>query len=69
MPLNPTDLIGSKCSFEHKGKRLTGIITDAKDNGFAEPGHLADLLITVRGSSGLSLTVSMIDSYMSFPDR
>lgn len=69
MPLNPADLVGLKCSFDHKGKRLTGVITDAKDNGFAEPGHIRDFLITVRGQSGATVSVSLVESYMSLPDR
>lgn len=68
MPINPTDLIGLKCSFEHNGKRVTGIITDAKP---AEPfgkGRIPDFSVTVRGASGRTLTVSMCESYMSLPD-
>lgn len=69
MPITPADLVGLKCSFDHHGKRLAGVITDAKDGGFAEPGHIPDLLVTVRGESGRTLTVSMVNTYMSLPDR
>lgn len=69
MPINPADLIGLKCSFEHTGRRLTGIITDAKDNGLTDRGKIPDILVTVRGQSGQSIKVSLVESYMTLPDR
>lgn len=69
MPINPTDLIGLKCSFDHDGNRLAGIIDAAEPNGFAEPGHIPDILVTVRGTSGRTLKVSLVESYMTLSDR
>lgn len=69
MPITPVDLIGLKCSFDHRSKRLVGIVTAAKDNGLTSRGKIPDILVTVRGDSGQTLTVSMVDTYMTFPDR
>jgi hypothetical protein len=69
MSITPTDLIGLKCAFDHAGKRLVGVVTAAKAGGFAEPGHIPDFLVTARGESGRELTVSMVNTHMSFPDR
>lgn len=67
--INPSDLVGLKATFDHNGKRLTGIVTAAQDNGLTKRGAIPDFLVTVRGESGASLSVSMVESYMSFPDR
>jgi hypothetical protein len=69
MPVTATDLIGQRVSFDHDGKRLAGIVTAAQS---AEPwgrGKIPDFRVTVRGTSGRELTVSMVETYMSFPDR
>jgi hypothetical protein len=68
--INPTDLIGLKATFDGpNGKRLTGIITAAKDNGLTKRGAIPDFLVTVRGESGATLEVSLVESHMSLPDR
>lgn len=69
MPIAPADLVGLKCTFDHAGKRLTGVITAAKDNGLTARGAIPDFLVTVRGQSGATVEVSMVETYMSFPDR
>lgn len=61
--------VGQPVQFDHQGKRLSGIVTKAEANGYAEPGHIPDALLTVRGSSGKTLTVSLVESRASFPDQ
>lgn len=67
--IKPTDLIGQKASFEHDGKRLTGIVTAAENTEPFGKGEIPDFLVTVRGSTGRELKVSMVSTYMTFPDR
>lgn len=69
MSINPQDLIGLQAGFEHHGKRLVGIVTAAT---LAEPwgkGKIPDFTVTVRGCSGRMLTVSLVETYMRFPDQ
>lgn len=69
MPIIATDLVGISCSFDHEGKRLTGVITEAKP---AEPwgkSRIPDFTVSVRGQSGRTLTVSMVESYMTLNER
>lgn len=68
MPLTAENLVGLPCSFDHEGKRLTGTITAAKANGLTQRGGIPDWLVTVRGQSGRSITVSFVETYMSTPE-
>lgn len=69
MSLDPKQLVGLKASFEHKGQRVVGIVTDAVEAPPWGKGQIPDLTVTVRGQSGRLLTVSMVETYMTFPDR
>ena len=66
---SPSQLIGRSCSFDHQGKKLVGTVIEAKDNGLTLRGAIPDLLVTVRGQSGATLTVSLVESYMKFTDQ
>lgn len=63
--IEPAEIIGLRASFRHGGKNLVGIIDAAQAHGFAEPGHIPDMLVTVRGVSGKTVVVSMVESYMT----
>ncbi len=64
------NLIGKTCTFQHGATRLTGIIDSAKENGFAEPGHIPDAQLTIRGRSGKRIEgVSLVNAYVSFPEN
>ena len=63
------DLVGLKCSFDRDGKRVVGVVTAAQPADHYGPGKIPDFLVTVRGASGATVTVSMVETYMSFPDR
>lgn len=69
MPITAPDLVGLKCTFDHGGKRVTGIITAAADNGLTARGQIPDFLVTVRGQSGATVKVSLVETHMSLPDR
>jgi hypothetical protein len=69
MPVTATDLIGQRVSFDHDGKRLAGIVTKAESAPAFGPGKIPDFTVWVRGASGRELKVSLVESYMTFPDR
>lgn len=67
--MTANELIGKAVSFDHPEPpgflvRLVGIVTEAKDNGRTARGDIPDLLVTVRGASGATLTVSYVETYM-----
>lgn len=67
MSLLPVEIIGKSVSFDHPDHgdvRLVGVVIEAKDNGKTARGAIPDLLVTVRGASGKTLTVSFVESYM-----
>lgn len=68
MSITAQYLIGRKCSFDYDGKRLTGIITEAKDNGVTARGQIPDFLVTVRGQSGRTATVSLVEDHLSLTE-
>ena len=67
--MTPSQLIGRPCSFDHQGKKLVGTVIEAKDNGVTARGAIPDLLVTIRGQSGATVTVSLVESYMTLTDR
>lgn len=67
--MKASDLVGKTVSFDHHSgdgsiRRLSGIITEAKENGRTLRGDIPDFLVTVRGSSGATKTVSYVETYM-----
>lgn len=68
--MTANELIGRSVSFDSPGMdvgvRLVGVVTEVKDNGFAEPGHIPDFLVTIRGGSGATKTVSFVNAYVRF---
>lgn len=63
-----SSIVGKPVSFDLEGKRLVGVVTEAKDNGVTPRGHIPDLLVTVRGQSGAIVVVSFVESYMSIKE-
>jgi hypothetical protein len=61
-------LIGRTCSFDYAGKRLVGVITEAKDAGLTERGKIPDATCTIRGASGKSVEVSLVEAYVSLKE-
>lgn len=62
--MKPDDLKGQSVRFNHDGKTLVGVVVDALDNGVTPRGSIPDLLVTVRGGSGRTLTVSLVESHL-----
>lgn len=67
--MTANELIGRSVSFDHPdapdvGVRLVGVVTAAKDNGKTARGAIPDFLVTVRGASGATKTVSFVETYM-----
>jgi len=43
--------------------RHVGAVVGAKPNGITKRGAIPDTLLTIRGKSGRTVTVSMVESY------
>ena len=63
---NPSRFTGRQLSFDYDGKRLRGYCTEAVYVGPTERGAIPDYCITVRGQSGNSITVSLVESRAQF---
>lgn len=63
------DYLQKPCSFvSPEGKELVGIIVECVESVPYGPGQIPDFLVTVRGSSGLKLTVSLCETYLKTTD-
>jgi hypothetical protein len=60
--------IGRKCSFDHAGKRLVGTVEEATFAGWTKRGAIPDWQLKIRGASGKTLTVSLVEAHTSFPE-
>lgn len=65
---NTKRFVGKRCSFDHQGKRLAGVITAQEYIGRTERGAIPDYRLTVRGQSGRTLTISLVESYTSISE-
>lgn len=64
----PTRWVGRKVSFEHQGNRLVGVVEQQVYAGRTKRGNIPDWSLVVRGTSGKTLTISLVESYASFPE-
>jgi hypothetical protein len=67
-PAGPSRFTGRQLSFDHDGKRLRGYCTEAVYVGRTARGDIPDYRLTIRGQSGASITVSLVESHASFSD-
>lgn len=58
--------MGRVVRFDHGGQRLVGTVTAQKWAGRTARGALPDYTLTVRGSSGKTIDVSLVESRASF---
>jgi hypothetical protein len=65
-PAGPSRFLGRSIRFDRDGKRLVGIVTEARYVGRTERGDIPDYELTVRGASGACITVSLVESHASF---
>jgi hypothetical protein len=61
--------IGLRCSFDYDGKRLAGVVTAQEWSGLTVRGAIPDWSLCIRGQSGKTLTVSLVNNYVSFYDE
>lgn len=71
----PRRFVGKRISFNGApgtpvaGKRLVGVVEAQRYAGRTARGAIPDYLITVRGSSGGVLEVSLVESYATITDK
>ena len=63
--MTASQIIGKPVSFDHEGKRLSGIITDAVKAPNTTVGNIPDFTVTIRGRSGKTITTSFVEAYSS----
>lgn len=62
----PAKWVGRTARFDHAGARLVGTVTAQAYAGRTARGNLHDWTLSVRGSSGKTLEVSLVESRASF---
>jgi hypothetical protein len=60
--------VGKRCSFDYEGRRLAGVIVSQEYAGLTPRGAIPDHRLVVRGASGRTVTVSLVESYTSIHD-
>jgi hypothetical protein len=64
-PAGAGRFLGLAASFTHEGRRKRGIICAARYVGPTARGALPDYEVTLRGASGATVTVSLVESQLS----
>jgi hypothetical protein len=66
-PAGPGRFLGLAASFTHptNGKRLRGIVCASRYVGPTARGAIPDYDVTLRGASGSTVTVSLVESQLS----
>lgn len=63
------DYIGKAVTFyPASGKRTAGVVVEAKDNGRTARGDIPDLFMTIRGSTGATITVSQVEQHVQIKE-
>lgn len=63
---DPKELIGKQVTFDHDGRRLSGVVTESASTGLNPRGSIPDYTLAVRGASGRIIRLgSAVDSYVS----
>lgn len=62
----PKKWVGRTCSFLKDGKPLIGVVTAQRWAGRNNRGAIPDYTMTVRGASGRTMEISMVENYASF---
>lgn len=62
----PKRWIGRRCHFLKDGKELIGVVTAQKWAGRTARGALPDYTLTVRGNSGRTMEISLVENKASF---
>jgi hypothetical protein len=64
----PRQFVGKRCSFNHGGKRLVGIVQKQAYIGRTERGRIPNYRLEVRGISGAVLEVDLVETYATITD-
>lgn len=66
-PAGPGCFLGLAVAFTHpmNGKRLRGIVCASRYVGRTARGAIPDYEVTIRGASGATVTVSLVESQLS----
>lgn len=62
----PKKWVGRVVRFDHLGQRLTGTVIAHAYAGRTPRGNLPDYTLTIRGQSGRTLDVSLVESRATF---
>jgi len=62
----PKKWIGLRCHFLKDGKELIGVVTAQKWAGRTARGDLPDYTLVVRGQSGRTMEISLVENKASF---
>ena len=62
----PKKWVGKTARFDHAGQRLVGVVIAQKWAGRTARGAIPDYTLTIRGNSGKTLDVSLVESRASF---
>jgi len=60
---NPMRFVGLRCSFNFDGRRLVGIVQAQTYIGRTVRGQIPDYRLTIRGESGKTVEISLVESY------
>lgn len=61
-PAGPARFLGRHFEFMHDGKILVGVVESASFVGFTKRGNIPEHLAVMRGTSGRTITVSLVES-------
>jgi hypothetical protein len=68
----PNRFLGRRVSFDYEAggrvSRLIGVVEAQRYTGRTDRGQIPDYELSIRGSSGKAVTVSLVESYASFPE-
>jgi hypothetical protein len=67
-PAGAARFLGLAATATHEGRRKRGIICAARYVGRTARGGLPDYEVTLRGASGATVTVSLVESQLSLID-
>lgn len=67
-PAGPGRWKGRTCRFLLAGVLRSGIVKDAVFAGFTERGQIPDTTLTIQGTSGRVVSVSLVESHARFSD-
>lgn len=59
---------GRSLSFDFNGRRMVGVCEVSRWNGYTLRGHIPDALLIIRGKSGKTVEISLVESHATFDE-